>query len=118
MGPLTLRLPPDPVVLSELRQSVRAWLEAMEIVEPDVAAIAAACSEVAAGAIKAGPVDVDGVLAGGDVVVRLAGSPAWRVEDHPSRYVAALLVDHVTIEPGEGAVAVVLRKATSRGLRG
>jgi hypothetical protein len=115
--PLALEFPADPSVLAELRRAVRAWLESLEIVEQDVAAIVAACSEVAADAIEAGAVELHGLLAGGDVVVRCSGLPAWRVEDHPSRYVAALLVDDVSIERAEDRVAVVLRKATSRGLQ-
>ena len=104
-------------MLATLRADVREWLKTLEIVEQDVAAIVAACSEVAADAIEAGAVDLHGVLAGGDVVVRCAGSLAWRVEDHPSRHVAALLVDDVAIERTGETVAVVLRKAASRGLR-
>ena len=96
---------------------MRRWLERLEIVEQDVAAIVAACSEVAADAIEAGPVELHGLLAGGDIVVRCTGAPAWRIEDHPSRYVAALLVDDVTIERSGDTVVVVLRKAASRGLR-
>jgi hypothetical protein len=115
--PLQLRFPADPAVLAELRASVRSWLESFEIVEQDIAAIVAAASEVAADAIEAGGVELHGVLAGGDVVIRCAGAPGWQVEDHPSRYVAALLVDDVTIERTDDQVAVVLRKATSRGLR-
>jgi hypothetical protein len=114
---LNLRFPCDPAALAQLRDEVRAWLEGLEIVQQDVAAIVAACSEVAADAIDSGPVELEGVLAEGDVVVRCSGSPDWRVEDQPSRYVAALLVDDVSIERGGDAVAVVLRKAASRGLR-
>jgi hypothetical protein len=122
MAPLEIRIPTDPGALAQLRQAVRAWLESLEIVEQDVAAVVAASSEVAADAVEslAGegtPVALAGVLDGGDVVVRFAGPPAWRIEDHPSRYVAALLVDDVTIERTDDAVAVVLRKAASRGLR-
>jgi hypothetical protein len=112
-----LSLPGDPAALARLRDEVRRWLQSLEIVEQDVAAIVAACSEVAADAIEAGAVELHGLLAGGDVVVRCSGLPAWRVEDHPSRYVAALLVDDVSIERAEDRVAVVLRKATSRGLQ-
>jgi hypothetical protein len=115
--PLALEFPADPSVLAELRRAVRAWLESLEIVEQDVAALVAACSEVAADAIEAGAVELRGVLAGGDVVVRCGGAAGWQIEDHPSRYVAALLVDDVTIERTESAVSVVLRKAASRGLR-
>jgi hypothetical protein len=112
-----LRLAADPAALGKLRGSVRDWLESLEIVEQDVAAIVAACSEVAADAIEAGAVELHGLLAGGDVVVRVTGTSGWGVEDHPSRYVAALLVDDVTIESAEDGVAVVLRKSASRGLR-
>ena len=115
--PLSLQLPADPAVLAVLRRSVHGWLEGLEIVEPDVAAIVAACSEVAADAIEAGPAELHGVLASGDVVVRCTGSADWRVEDHPSRYVAALLVDDVSIDRSAAGTAVVLRKASSRGLR-
>lgn len=107
----------DAAALAQLRQSVRGWLAALEIVEPDVAAIVAGCSEVAADAVEAGPVEVYGVLAGGDVVVRFSGAADWGIDDHPSRYVAALLVDHISIERSEDGTNVVLRKATSRGLR-
>jgi hypothetical protein len=117
MEPLVLHLPADPAALATLRRNTRAWLESLEIVEQDVAAIVAACSEVAADAVEAGPADLHGMLAGGDVVVRCAGVPGWLVEDHPSRYVAALLVDDVSIERTADRVAVVLRKAASRGLR-
>jgi hypothetical protein len=117
MEPLTLHLPQDPAALATLRRSVREWLETLEIVDTDVAAIVAAISEVAADAVEAGPVEVHGVLAGGDVVMRCRGSPEWRIEDHPSRYVAALLVDDVAIEQTADASAIVLRKAASRGLR-
>jgi hypothetical protein len=107
----------DPAALAFLRGSVREWLESLEIVESDVAAIVAASSEVAAGAVEAGAVEVTGLLAGGDVVVRFAGPPGWQIEDKPFRYVAALLVDDVSIEHSDGAASVVLRKAASRGLR-
>lgn len=117
MSPLELRIPADPGALTELRQAVRSWLQSLEIVEEDVGAIVAACSEVAADAIEIGPVDVRGELAGGDVVVRCTGASDWRIDDHPSRYVARLLVDDVSIEPASDAVSVVLRKAASRGLR-
>ena len=115
--PLDLRLPADPAALAMLRGSVREWLEALEIVEPDVAAIVAACSEIAAGAVEVGPAELHGVLAGGDVVVRCAGSVDWLIEDHPSRFVARLLVDDVSIDRTAERTAVVLRKAASRGLR-
>jgi hypothetical protein len=117
MEPFVLHLPADPAALATLRRVAREWLESLEIVEQDVAAVVAACSEVAADAVEAGPADLQGVLAGGDVVVRCVGAPAWLVEDHPSRYVAALLVDDVSIERTDDQVAVFLRKATSRGLR-
>lgn len=116
MDAFTLRLE-DAAALALLRRAVREWLESLEIVGTDVAAIVAACSEIAAAAVEAGPAEFHGVLAGGDVVVRCAGSPDWRIEDHPSRYVARLLVDDVSIELTGGGTAVVLRKATSRGLR-
>lgn len=116
MDPFSHRLT-DPAALAQLRAAARDWLETLGIVEPDVAAIVAACSEVAGDAVESGPVTLDGVLAGGDVVVRCAGSSGWRIEDHPSRYVAALLVDDVSIERSGDATAVVLRKAASRGLR-
>jgi len=95
---------------------MRQWLAELEIVEADIAAIVAASSEVAADAIEAGPVELHGVLAGADVVVRCNGPPEWGIEDHPSRYVAALLVDDVAIDRSGDATAVVLRKAASRGL--
>ena len=100
-----------------MRRVTREWLQSLEIVQQDVAAIVAACSEVAADAVEAGPADLYGMLAGGDVVVRCAGAPGWLVEDHPARYVAALLVDDVSIERTDDEVAVVLRKSASRGLR-
>jgi len=115
--PFSLRLPADPAALASLRRAVRDWLEGLEIVEPDVAAIVAGCSEVAADAIEAGPAEIDGVLAGTDVVIRCTGSAEWRIEDHPSRYVAALLVDDVAIDRSPAGTTVVLRKASSRGLR-
>jgi len=117
MPPLELRIPADPGALTELRQAVRSWLHSLGIVEEDVDSIVAACSEVAAGAIETGPVDVRGELAGGDVVVRCTGPAGWRIDDHSSRWVARLLVDDVLIEPSSDAVSVVLRKAASRGLR-
>lgn len=117
MEPFVLDLPADPSALAELRTALRTWLERLEIVEQDVAAIIAACSEVGADAIEAGPADFRGVLAGGDVVIRCAGASGWAIEDHPSRYVAALLVDDVSIDRWPDGVAVVLRKAASRGLQ-
>lgn len=116
MEPLDLHLSADPTALAQLRRSVREWLERLEIVEEDVAAIVAACSEVAAAAIEAGPADLRGVLAGGDVVVRVSGTAGWDVESHPSRYVAALLVDDVSIESGE-QISLTLRRSVNFGLR-
>ncbi len=114
---LELRLPADAAALSLLRRSVRDWLEGLGITERDVGAVVAACSEIAADAIEAGGVELRGVLAGGDVVVRCTGAPGWAIEDRPSRYVAALLVDDVSIEHSGPGTSVVLRKAASRGLR-
>ncbi|HST26219.1 MAG TPA: hypothetical protein VLJ76_09515 [Gaiellaceae bacterium] len=116
MEPFSFRLPADPAALGPLRRSVREWLEGLEIVEQEVAAIVSACSEIAAGGVEVGPVEVNGALAGADVVVRCTGSPEWRIESHPSRYVAALLVDDVSIDRSDESTAVVLRKAASRGL--
>jgi len=116
MEPFSLRLPADPAALAQLRRAVREWLVGLEIVEQDVAAIVAACSEVAADAIEAGPVELHGVLAGADVVVRCIGQAEWGIEEHPSRYVAALLVDDVSIDRTAAGTTVVLRKAASRGL--
>ena len=105
-----------------LRQSVRAWLEELEIVEPDIAAIVAACSEAAANAVEdassqdGDAIEITAAMVGGDVVVRCTASAAWKIEAHPSRYVAALLVDDVSIDRAGGTTAVVLRKASSRGL--
>jgi len=110
-------LPADPAALAPLRAAVRDWLSGLEIVEQDVAAIVAACSEIAADGIEVGPVALRGLQADSDIVVRIEGVLAWGIEDHPSRYVAALLVDDVTIARDDGSVAVVLRKAASRGLR-
>ncbi len=117
MEALDLHLPADPAALSLLRRSVRDWLEGLGIVERDVGAVVAACSEIAADAIEAGAVELHGVLAGGDVVVRCTGAAGWAIEDRPSRYVAALLVDDVSIERSGGGTAVVLRMAAGRGLR-
>jgi Histidine kinase-like ATPase domain len=123
MEPLVLRVPPDPAVLATLRSELRIWLEALEAAEEDVAAIVAACSEVAADAIEYAPsqatgaVEFTAVLAGADVVVRCAAPGDWRIGERPSRYVAALLVDDVSIEPGTAGTAVVLRKSVDRGLR-
>lgn len=116
MDPLDLHLPADPTALADLRRSVREWLASLEIVEQDVAAIVAACSEIAAAAIEAGPTEVRGALAGGDVVVRISGTAGWDVESHPARYVAALLVDDVSIESREH-VSLTLRKSVNFGLR-
>jgi hypothetical protein len=122
MEPLALQLPADPAALAVLRGSMRGWLEGLEIVQQDVASIVAACSEIAADAIEdavpqqAPTIEITAVMVGGDVVVRCTGSPSWRIDEHPSRYVAALLVDHVSIDRTDGATAVVLRKASSRGL--
>ncbi len=116
MDPFSIRLT-DASGLAQMRRSVRVWLEALEIVEPDVAAVVTACSEIAADALEAGPAQLHGVMAGGDVVVRCSGSRDWGIEDHPSRYVARLLVDDVSFEHADDSTAVVLRKATSRGLR-
>ena len=114
-----MHLPADPAALAILRRSMREWLE---VVEPDVAAIVAACSEVAADAVDSGlpdgqTIEITAVLAGGDVVVRCTGSQDWKIDEHPSRYVAALLVDDVSIDRTAGGTEVVLRKAASRGLR-
>jgi hypothetical protein len=114
---LTLELPPDSAALASLRRAVREWLEALDVPQEDAAAVVAACSEIAAEAIEVGSVRVRGGLAGSDIVVRFTGSAAWRIEDRPARYVAALLADDVSIERAYGATSVVLRKATSRGLR-
>jgi hypothetical protein len=115
--PFSARLPADSAGLSALRKLVREWLESLEIVEPDVAAIVAACSEIAGCAVESGPVEVTGVMADADVVIRCAGPPGWSIERDPARYVAALLVDDVSIEPTAERVSVVLRKAVGRGLR-
>ena len=118
-----MHLPADPAALAVLRGSMRGWLEGLEIVQQDVASIVAACSEIAADAIEDAvlqqgrTIDITAVMAGGDVVVRCTGSPGWRIDEHPSRYVAALLVDHVSIDRTAGGTEVVLRKAASRGLR-
>jgi anti-sigma regulatory factor (Ser/Thr protein kinase) len=113
---LTVYLPSDPAALASLRGSVRVWLEGLDVREEDAAAVVAACSEIAADAIEAGSVRVGGGLAGSEVVVRVAGSADWHIEDRPARYVAALLVDDVSIQHTPGETAVVLRKATSSGL--
>jgi len=123
VAPLTLRLVADPASLSTLRPSVRAWLEGLEIVEPDVAAIVPACWEVTADAAESAPMEgkahrihLTAALAGGEVVVRCTAQADWPVEDHASRYVAALLVDDVAIDRSPDAVSVLLRKAASCGL--
>ena len=61
--------------------------------------------------------DVRAELAGSDVVVRCTSSGAWQIDARPSRYVAALLVDHVSIDRSSDTTSVVLRKTVSRGLR-
>jgi hypothetical protein len=116
MDPFIIR-PADASELAGMRQSMREWLEALEIVEPDVSAIVAASSEIAGDALETGPVELHAVLAGGDVVVRCSGAADWGIEDHPSRFVARLLVDDLSIERVEDDTAVILRKAASRGLR-
>ncbi len=95
---------------------MRVWLDGLDVLEEDAAAVVAACSEIAADAIEVGPGHVGGGHAGSEVVLRVAGSADWRIEDRPARYVAALLVDDVSIQHTPGETAVVLRKATSRGL--
>jgi len=113
---LTFELPPDPAALASLRGSVRDWLDRLGAGAEDAAAIVAACSEIAAEAVDVGPIHVHGGLADSEVVIRLAGGRDWRVEDRPSRYVAALLVDGVSIQRTPAETVVVLRKATSTGL--
>jgi len=122
--PLNLRLATDPAALATLRPSVRAWLERLELVEPDVAAIVAACWEVTSDAAESTSGDGNGqvveltaALVGQEIVARCTGPAGWRVEDRPSRYVAALLVDDLAIERSADAVSVELRKSPSRGLR-
>lgn len=123
MEPFTLRLAADPASLSTLRPSVRAWLEGLEIAEPDVSSIVAACWEVTADAAESAAngngqrIELTAAFAEGEVVVRCTAPADWQVEDHPSRYVAALLVDDAAIDRSPAAVSVVLRKAVSRGLR-
>jgi hypothetical protein len=117
MRPLSVILPAESASLSALRRLVREWLVSLEIAESDVEAILAACSEIAGDAVESGPVEVTGAMTDADVVVRCAGPPDWRIEGHSARYVAALLVDDVSIEPTAEAVSVVLRKTASRGLR-
>ena len=51
------------------------------------------------------------------MVVHSTGSPGWKIEERPSRYVAARLVDDVSIDRSEAGTAVVLRGAASRGLQ-
>ena len=123
MEPLTLFLPADPAELSRLRRTLRSWLEGLEVVEADVAGMVAACSEVAADAVEDTPshaadaIEITAAMTGGDVVVRCAVAGDWGIAQHPSRYVAALLVDDLSIEQRDGRTAVVLRKAFDRGLR-
>ncbi len=113
---LTFDLPPDPAALASFRRAVRDWLDDLYVSDEDAAAVVAACSEIAAESIEGGPVQVRGGLAGSEIVVRFTGAPEWRIEDRPSRYVAALLVDDVSIQRTPSEKAVVLRKAPSRGL--
>jgi hypothetical protein len=113
---LTYDLPADPAELAALRRSAREWLEGLDVSDEDAAAVVAACSEIAADAIEVGPAHVHGGLAGSEIVVRVAGNPHWRIEDRPSRYVAALLVDDVSIQRSATETAVVLRRSVSRGL--
>ncbi len=113
---LTFELPADPAALARLREGVRTWLVGLDVREEDAAAVVAACSEIGADAIEVGPATVRGGLAGSEIVVRITAGSEWRIEDRPSRFVAALLVDDVSIERAFGATSVVLRKATSRGL--
>jgi len=122
--PLTLRLATDSAALSTLRPSVRAWLERLELVEADVAAIVAACWEVTSDAAESTsgdrnghPIALTAALVGSEVVARCTGPAGWRIEDRPSRYVAALLVDDLAIERSADAVSVELRKSASRGLQ-
>ena len=117
MDEFELRVSDGPGALADLRHAVRGWLERLDIVEQDIVAIVTACSEVVADGIDTGPVDVRGVLAGGDVVIRCMGAHGWQFEDHASRYVAALLVDDVSIDRSSNSTSAVLRKAASRGLR-
>jgi hypothetical protein len=122
MEPLALRFPADSTALADVRRSVRAWLEGLEIAAADVAAIVTACSDVVADAADGTSADgheieLTGMLAGADVVVRCTGSPEWRIEEHSSRYVAALLVDDVAIERNGDGTSVTLRKAFDFGLR-
>ena len=107
-------------MLADLRTRLRTWLEEREIVASDVAPIVAACSEIVAAAIVgvASPVEVTAELGDSDVVVRCRAGAAWPIEDDPSRHVASLLVDHVSIERDERGATVVLRKTFHRGLQG
>jgi hypothetical protein len=113
---LTFELPPDPAALASFRGAVRGWLESVDVAEQDVAAIVAACSEVAGEAIEVGRVRVHGGMVDSDVIVRFTGTSGWRMEDRPARYVAALLVDDVAIDRAFGGTSVTLRKTVSRGL--
>ena len=113
---LTFELPADPAALASLREQVRAWLEALDVRDEDAAAVVAACSEIAADAIELGPVRLHGGLAGSEIVVRLTGASDWRIEDRPARFVAALLVDDVSMQHSGSETSVVLRKATRGGL--
>ena len=119
--PLNLRLPANAAALADLHAALREWLVAEEVGESDAAAIVGACSELAADAIESGgsgTVEIEAGRAAGDVVIRCTAAENWRVEDHPSRHVAALLVDGVAIDRRPGATAVVLRKSSARGLAG
>jgi hypothetical protein len=117
--PFVFQLLPDPRMLALLRRRLRLWLGELEIIAADVASIVAACSEVVAAAIEggAGAIEVTAEVAGADVVVGCTCDGSWAIETHPSRYVAALLVDHVSVETDGGSTAIVLRKALDRGLR-
>jgi hypothetical protein len=42
---------------------------------------------------------------------------SWGIADRPSRYVAALLVDDVSVETRPDRASVVLRKSLDLGLR-
>jgi len=118
--PLSLRLPCDPAALSALRHAVTVWLEGFEPAESEAAAVVGACSEIAADAIDAALADAiefEGAVDGGDVVVRLAVDGTWGIAERPSRFVAALLVDDVTVETRGDRTSVVLRKSLDLGLR-
>jgi hypothetical protein len=120
---LELELPYDASALAPFRREVREWLERREIAEEDVAAIVGACSEVVADAIESLPVleapttiRLTVAQGEGDVVVRCAAAAGWRIEEHPSRHVAALLVGDVSVERTPGLTAVVLRRQTRSSL--